>query len=441
MPLMPTGARRVCVAFSGGLDSTVLLCALAQVRSSEGLDLRAVHVDHQLQPSSSAWAEHCQRIASAHEVPLTVIRVEVEKGSEGLEAAARKARYDALRGALAENEVLVTAHHASDQLETILLALVRGAGVRGLSAMAGVQQFGRGWLARPLMEFTREALHAWARKQQLTWIEDPMNEVIGLDRNYIRHRVVPLLRARWPASELASVRSARHLSEAQDLLDELAQQDTTRAAIEDCLDVSVVEQLTSARRRNLLRYWLRSHGVRAPSTRKLASIEHDIVRAARDRTVRIALDGAELRRHRNVLYCVARVEAASPRAPLRWPIRTELELPDNAGTLRLEAQMGAGIRADALPNELEVRFRQGGESIQLPGKTHHRTLKKVLQEAHVLPWWRSRLPLLHAGDKLLAVGDLWVDAEVAARAEEPGLVVRWINKPRIHAVARSGASC
>jgi len=437
---MPAGPRRVCVAFSGGLDSTVLLCALAQVRSNESFELRAVHVDHQLQPSSGAWAEHCRRIAGAHDVPLTVMRVEVEKGSDGLEAAARKARYDALRGVLAEDEVLVTAHHANDQLETMLLALVRGAGVRGLSAMAGVQRFGCGWLARPLMEFTREALHAWARAQELAWIEDPMNEVIGLDRNYIRHQVVPLLRARWPASEAAAVRSARHLSEAQHLLDELAQEDAARAAIEDCLDVSILGQLTSARRRNLLRCWLRFHGVRAPSTRKLTSIEHDIVRAARDRTLRIALDGAELRRHRNVLYCVARMETAPRRAPLKWPIRTELELPDRAGTLRLEAQIGAGIRADALPNELEVRFRQGGESIQLPGEAHHRTLKKVLQEGDVLPWWRSRLPLIHAGDKLLGVGDLWVDAAVAARAEEPGLVVRWIDKPRIHAVRRSDAS-
>jgi tRNA(Ile)-lysidine synthase len=313
-------------------------------------------------------------------------------------------------------EVLLTAHHADDQLETVLLNLVRGAGVRGLAAMPVLQRFGRGLHARPLLDLDREALHAWARAQSLAWIEDASNANERFDRNYLRQTVVPLLRARWPSIAHAAARSARHLGEAAKLLDAVAEEDLRTVAADQCLDLSKLESLTSIRRRNVLRSWLRHHGARAPSTRKLASIEHDILHAAYDRTPAIECDGLTIRRHRARLYCTPPLPAV-PAESLTWSPEIPLELP---GLGRLIA-----TRHERGDRTWIVRFREGGET--LARNAHHQRLKKLLQELDVLPWWRGLLPLIYENDELLAVGDLWsrADARVAIQWENrPGLLAR-----------------
>jgi tRNA(Ile)-lysidine synthase len=318
---------------------------------------------------------------------------------------------------LAANEVLLTAHHADDQLETVLLGLARGAGVRGLAAMPALRRFGAGFHARALLDVDRESLHAWARAQSLAWVEDASNQNEQFDRNYLRQTVVPLLRARWPSIANAAARSAQHLGEAASLLDDLAEEDLREVAVERCLDVSKLAELTSVRRRNVLRCWLREHGVRAPSTRKLASIEHDILQAAYDRTPAIECDGLTIRRHRNLLYCTPPLPDA-PAESLTWSPEIPLTLP---GLGRLIVRNPGGERAWV------VRFREGGETIAR--NEHHQQLKKFLQELDVLPWWRGRVPLIYENDELIAVGDLW-------SRDEAKIAIHWEDRPDL--LARSG---
>ena len=437
--LPASASGRLCIAFSGGLDSTVLLQALAAALGEQPAGrfaLRAVHVDHQLQSRSTEWRRHCADLAAKMGIDFAFRQVHVPPDAPtGVEAAARTVRYAALRSLIDPGEALLTAHHADDQLETLLLALTRGAGLGGLSAMPACQAFGAGWHVRPLLEFTRAELEAWAGAQGLSWLSDPSNDDSRFSRNYLRHQVIPALQRRWPGITHSAVRSAGHLAEAGVLLEALAAADHAVAAAGSCLQVAALARLDGSRRRNLLRYWLRLQGARLPSTRKLLSLEHDMLAAQEDRLPCVEWDGFEVRRHRGLLYAVAQLPPAqSQGATFEWDWSRELVLPDGLGLLRMQSVRGAGLARAKLPSRLPVTFRRGGESLQTAGRNHHRKLKKLLQEADVLPWWRDRLPLLHAEGRLAAVGDLWTAQEFAAHGEEEGVRIVWQNRPPIAAM-------
>lgn len=425
----------LCVGFSGGLDSTVLVAVLAQARQIEpSLRLRAVHIDHQLQSRSVEWDEHCRAVANTLSVEYQSCRVQVIVDPEaGPEASARAARYEELRSLLRPGETLVTAHHADDQLETLLLALMRGAGTRGLAGMPACQPFAQGWHARPLLEFTRAQIEEWGKAHALRWIDDPTNDNSRFSRNFLRNEVVPLLRSRWPAAATTASRAAAHLAEGAELLDELAAIDCAPALIGDCLAVETLAALSPTRRRNVLRYWLRQRGVRSPSTRKLSALEHDMLAADPDRSPVVDWDGYEIRRYRGVLYA-NRALAQTETTPRNWDWRQPFVLPQGLGTLRTATIGGPGLSAAALPPTVRVDFRHGGEAIRPAGHDHHRTLKNLLQEADILPWWRSRVPLIWAGDRLAAVGDLWIAEEFATRDERNGVRIAWDERPQIVAV-------
>ena len=439
--LLPPDAS-VCVAFSGGLDSTVLLHSFARLAAEPGppsgisqhlaYRVRAVHVDHGLHADSALWSNHCEREARALQVEFTSIRVGVTGIAElGLEMAARDARYDALAKQLREGEYLLIGQHADDQLETVLLALMRGAGVLGLAAMPVCEPFAGGALLRPLWDFTRAELETWARAEGLRWLSDPSNADHTLDRNFIRHRVVPALKERWPAAARTALRSTQHLQEAWRTLEQLAVLDAETALSGECLGVDQLAALNPERRRNLLRYWIRRRGARAPSTRKLAAMEHDMLAAGEDRVPCVAWDGWELRRHRGWLYCERHLAPLDTDQAIDWPRQGPLALPAGLGRLRMAAAESGRLDAAKLPPTLTLRFRTGGETLQPLGHGFHHKLKKLLQAADILPWWRERLPLVYAGKQLVAVGDLWIAAEFATAPGEPGLALVWDERPAI----------
>lgn len=417
--ILPPNTRELCVGFSGGLDSTVLLYALAQVRNEIAVAIRAIYVNHGLQADASRWAAHGARVCARLGIPYEECTVAVEATGEGIEAAARQARYDVFKAEIKSGGVLLTAHHADDQLETLLLALARGSGVRGLASMPAIQPFGAGFHVRPLLDVSREALHAWAAAQRLEWIEDASNQNPSFDRNYLRLTVLPALQKRWPAIAHAAARSAQHLGEATELLDELAEQDLSDVLVNGCVHVRKLEALSSARRRNVLRVWLRNHGARAPSTGKLASIEHDILHAAYDRTPCIECDGVFVRRHRDLLYCTKSIPRV-PESELSWDPLQPLGLPELGA---LVAHFEDHPRAS---DRWTVRFREGGESVA--ARTHHQKLKHLLQEQNVLPWWRASVPLIYQAEELIAVGDLWAHPDAR-------FVIRWRDRPDLLARA------
>lgn len=423
----------VCVAFSGGLDSTVLLHSFARLASEpNSYRVRAVHIDHGLHADSALWRNHCERQAQALQIEFTSIRVDVTGiGEVGLEAAAREARYAAFAKELRAGEYLLVGHHADDQLETMLLALMRGAGVLGLGAMQVFEPFGRGALLRPLWDFTRADLEKWARAEGLHWLTDPSNTNLALDRNFVRHRIASALRERWPAAARTALRSSQHLQEAWRALEQLAAIDAEQAIEGERLGVAALTALNPERRRNLLRYWIRRRGARAPSTRKLAGIEHDMLVASVDRVPRVAWDGWEMRRHRGWLYCEQKLPALDTGQEIEWSTHTPLQLPAGLGSLRISPGEPGRLSAAKLPATLTVRFRVGGETLQPVGHSIHHKLKKLLQASAILPWWRERLPLIYAGRQLVAVGDLWIDSAFAAHDGEPAVSILWEQRPSI----------
>jgi tRNA(Ile)-lysidine synthase len=430
--LLPSeSSGEILVGFSGGLDSAVLLHALTYRRSES---VRAVHINHGLHPDAARWEAHCAEFARTLRVPYQARTIHVPlDAQEGLESAARYARYAAFSELLRPGETLLTAHHADDQLETVLLALLRGSGVDGLAAMPRCQPFASGWHVRPLLDFTREELQRWASEHGLRWLEDPSNLNPRFDRNYLRSQVVPLLRERWPSAAHAVARTALHLGEASTLLDEVAARDLAAATLGSCLRTHALRSLDGPRRRNVLRYWLRSCGARAPSTRKLAALEHDMLAAEDDRSPCVAWDDVEVRRHRHLLYCVRRM-GGDAAMDFEWEWQSPAPLNGVAGQLRAEIAHGRGVSRASLPPRLRVRTRTGGERIRLPGHEHHRELKKLLQEANVLPWWRDRLPLLYVDETLVAVADLWIDRAFAASRDEQGVQFIWDERPELMAL-------
>ncbi|MHB8426380.1 MAG: tRNA lysidine(34) synthetase TilS [Acidiferrobacterales bacterium] len=429
------------IAYSGGLDSHSLLHALAALRVAAPLRLEAVHVDHGMQRISADWSRHCVQVCARLEVPCQVERLEVRPArGEGLEAAAREARYAALMRHVAGADVLVTGHQQDDQAETVLLQLLRGTGVRGLAGMRPLGPFGNGRIARPLLGFSRAALHAYALAQGLNWIEDVSNEDTRYSRNRLRQQLIPQLEACWPQARAVLARNARHAAETAELVDEIAQEDLVRCVssrgegpgvigrrlFPAPLSIPALAALTRPRRRNVLRYWLRMRGFLAPSAVHLEEIEAQLTHLPRSRQARIAWPQAEVRRYRDELYVMAPLTAVARDFVVDWDLAAPLAIPGTGHCLRPLETVGRGLaRARLGRGTVRVCLRRGGETCQLPGRVHHQKLKKLLQARGLEPWLRERVPLVYVDEELAAVADLWVCEPYAARAQEPGVDLVW----------------
>jgi tRNA(Ile)-lysidine synthase len=433
----------VCVAFSGGADSTALLAALAQLERPP-LKVRALHVDHRLHPHSVRWVAHCRRVARALGVPLQVRTANVARlRGESPEAAARAARYQLLAAALAPQEALLTAHHEDDQLETVLLQLLRGAGLAGMAAMPARAAFARGALVRPLLSWSRAELTAWVRSQGLEWIEDPGNAELRHDRNYLRTRVLPLIRERWPAAAATVARAARHAAEAQRLLDALGAADAARASFGPMLSAKRLRALPPERCRNALRFWITAAGYRTPPASRLEEIAGPLLQARADAQPVVTWEGALLQRQADLLSLRAasggapgaspgalpgsgrsrRAAAQPPAAAARfeevswpWRRRRTCALPAPLGRLTLKRDARGPLDLEALPATLTIRARRGGERLRPLRGGRRRALKNLLQEARVPVAERARLPLIFAAETLIAVAGLWLDESVQASA-------------------------
>jgi tRNA(Ile)-lysidine synthase len=412
----------ILAAFSGGLDSCALLHALAQDPQVREHGLRAVHVHHGLHAAADDWAAHCLAFCQTLDIPLSLVRVHVERDGEGLEAAARRARYLAFAQVLDEQEVLVTAHHLDDQAETFLLRALRASGPEGLAAIRPWRRFVHGWHWRPLLDVSRTTLFDYARAHRLAWIEDPSNEDIRHDRNFLRHQVLPLLRQRWPQAETAFARSARLMAEAVELLEDGDAQALAMARTADpqALSVAPLARLPRSRRARALRRWIAELGLPPLPGEGVARIESDLLTAATDTAAEFAWNDAVVQRWRGLLHAGRQREALPLDWQAHWRGDAPLPLP-GGGCLALE-----GVTAFTEP--LRVCARQGGERIALPGRDHSHELKKVLQQRGVPPWERRRLPLLWDGrEHLLAAGDLVYSADFDAWLRQSGASLRWRN--------------
>jgi tRNA(Ile)-lysidine synthase len=446
LPLLTACAPvgRVWAAYSGGLDSTALLRALAAVRERLPGPLSAVHIDHGLHPDSSAWAEHCHATCEGLAIPFLARRLDLKPApGESLEARAREARYGAFATLLAPGDVLLTAHTQDDQAEPLLLALIRGSGVHGLAAMPVTADLGLGRLVRPLLQCSRADLEGYANTLGLTWLTDPSNAELTMDRNYLRNLVMPLMRERWPAVAATLSRSAAHCAEAAEVVDLVAGRELPTLGGErpGTLAITALGRLAPVVRKAVLRLWLRRRGFRVPSTAHLGRILTEVLPARSDAAPLVAWAGCEVRRYRTDLFALRPLPAPPLGLDLAWE-GARLELPDGLGALVRDPGEGeAGVTADR-PTSWRVRFGITEQGCRLHAGGPHRPLKKIYQEAGVPPWLRPYVPLVFDGEDLVAVAGVCScepgaeDSRSGAVTEEqePGVTataveVRWSGHP------------
>jgi tRNA(Ile)-lysidine synthase len=407
---LPAGVTGLLVALSGGADSACLLTALVEAEACAplGLPIRAIHIDHGLQAASVALRGSAQAFCERGEIPLTVAAVRVETAAgESLEAAARDARYRALALELRPGECLLTAHHAQDQAETLLLQLLRGAGLKGLSAMPLCRPFAKGWHLRPMLNVAQRELRAFREAIGIDAADDPMNHDPRFDRSYLRNTVWPLIEERWPGAAAALARSSRHIADAQELLE-------GSAAV-------AVERL----------HWLSAAGVAAPPASRLSEALRQVLTADADHLPAVEWGEFALRRYQDRLF-VSAAQVPAIGAPLEWRTAAEsrLELGRGLGTLCWVPQRG-GLDSRRLPDTLLVRRRSGGESLKIGARAKTQSVQHLCQAMGVLPWMRDALPLIYANENLVAIGDIWQDARWRAARDEPGFACRWEDAPNL----------
>jgi tRNA(Ile)-lysidine synthase len=415
---------RLLVGLSGGVDSMVLLDLLTRISKRAGWKLAAMHVNHRLSPNAAKWAAFCRGECRERGVPLRVVNVNVARGNS-TEAAARTARYAAFRKA--RSDCIVLAHNLDDQCETLLLNLLRGAGVKGLAAMpvhrAGTDDVR---IIRPLLDVPRSEIEAYARERNLQWIEDESNADSYYLRNFLRRDVFPRIAERVPAYRTTLARAAVHLGEAAGLLDDLAKIDAHSAILDGALTVSVLRRLPDARARNLLRYFLASKGITMPDAERLTEALRQALMARDDADMRIDLGDRELRRFNGALYLVSKYAQVASEFRAVWQGEKRLRIPELGGDIEMAPSLNTGISAAKLrAAQVTIRTRQGGERLQPDAHRPRRTLKNLFQTLAIPPWRRERLPLLWCGGDLVWVPGMGVDCHYQARRGEAAIAPHW----------------
>ncbi len=400
------------IGYSGGLDSHVLLHLIASQRMLYPIKIRVVHINHGLSPNAQNWAVHCASVCKQLEVDFISQTIFIPPNTaKSIEELAREGRYKVFSELLVKNDVLLTAHHQDDQAETVLLQMLRGAGPKGLAAMPRKKILAKGFHIRPLLDFSRNDLQAYAEENQLKWIDDESNHNSNFTRNFLRHEILPLLKNRWPSVSATLSRVAENCAETQQLLDEtvkkdlefvlhsedslLSQQDQQENA-PAILSIKKLTQLDSVRQRHVLRAWLNQLNFPIPPAVKLQQIQRDMLQAREDKMPHFAWSGIELRRYQNHLYAMRSLPPHDVTQVYDWDFSQPLVLP-NIGTLRAEHCLEKTLQ------KVSVRFRQGGETLQLPDKAFHQSLKNLFQEWGVPPWERDRVPLIYIDKQLAAV--------------------------------------
>ena len=455
-PLLPAHSS-ILIGLSGGVDSVVLLHLLHQLAPRFSWRLSALHVHHGISPNADAWADFCAGLCAQHAITLHIEHVDIAPLREhGIEAAARKLRHAAF--AKHACDFVALAHHADDQAETLLLQLLRGAGVKGAAAMPLVKRaathtpsplVGEGWgeggahqpvLLRPLLHCSRREILDYAAAHGLRWIEDESNADDSYPRNFLRHRLLPLLEQRFPACRDTLARSARHFAEASELLDDLARLDAQQPPSpfkgeawpvlslskegEGALEISRLQSLSQPRAKNLLRYFLHSIGAPMPQAAQLDDMLHQLCDARQDAVVCIAYGDYEVRRYQGRVYALHALGEFDQCLVLPWQGETELDWPALNVRLTFERKQGVGVSLAKLQRApVTLRLRQGGETLRPHPHDAMRTLKNLLQEHHVPPWRRERLPLLYCGEELVCAVGVAIAAEYQAAKDEAGVTV------------------
>ncbi|WP_121463457.1 tRNA lysidine(34) synthetase TilS [Arsenophonus endosymbiont of Aleurodicus dispersus] len=420
--------RRMLLGFSGGLDSTVLLHALVSLRQTivPNLNIRAVYIHHGLNDNADDWAIHCRKVSFDWQVEFYLKHVYIDPTKKGIEAAARYARYQVFREILLQDEIIITAQHLDDQAETFLLALKRGSGPTGLSAMPTSIPFADTYLIRPLLSFRRQQLVVYAKKKELSWIEDYSNKDQNYDRNFLRLTIMPHFNRRWPHFALAVARSASLCAEQEALLSELLQDYLSQLiTAEGALQLDTLSSYSEIKRNAILRRWLRLHLILMPSRVQLKHIWQDVICARRDAEPKFILDNNNvIRRFKQQLWLLPQFKDLT-KICLAWQLPATIKLPDNLGVLMI-TDKGIGFRAPLPKEKVTIRFGLKG-NIKIIGRQYARRSKKLWQELGIAPWLRERTPLIYYNDELIAAVGVFITQSGKCIQGQPELKIKWIS--------------
>ncbi|HVY53752.1 MAG TPA: tRNA lysidine(34) synthetase TilS [Gammaproteobacteria bacterium] len=394
--------RTYWIAYSGGLDSRVLLHCCNEIRKTQPFKFKAIHIHHGISSNADDWLAHCSSVCGEYDMELFHFKVDARpEAGESLEERARIKRYEKFITVLHPRDILLTAQHQDDQAETFFLQLLRGAGPKGLSAMPKVKTLGPGLQARPFLDVTCEELKSYALQHQLTWVEDESNVDSHYPRNFIRHEVLPLLKKRWPAVTSLFARAAENCAETERLLVGFGETDLRRAkgSKTGTLSVKALLELNTEKQRLILRMWLEQQGVILPNAAKLYQIQSNALTAKQDRSPCIRWRNIEVRRYQDDLYVMKALPAHNSQKTFKWDGISPISVPEFGQIEALPVELRQG--------EIEIRFRQGGEIFRLPNGQHHE-LRKFFQEKRIPPWERDRLPLIFADGELVLIPGLLV---------------------------------
>ena len=400
--------KRINIAFSGGIDSTVLLYAANKICDQVKHEIRAIHINHQIHADAPHWEKACLAYCQLINVNYLSIKVDISphRGS-GIEGAARTARYQAFAQHLTQDDVLLMAHHADDQVETVLLQLFRGTGLHGLAGCANSRPLGQAMLFRPFMNISRQQLIEYANENKLTWLDDPSNDSMTHDRNYLRHQVMPLLYTRWQGLRETIGRASQWQMESVEILDDIASEDFGGDSHQEPLNLPAISSLNEKRLKNLVRWWIRKNGYLVPNAEVQQKIVRDVILSRKDCEALIQWGDCEIRKYRDNAYIQPQMPSHDPSNSYQWELHQPLSLPSINMTLSRNDLDKAGVLLPEI-SSLSVRFRVGGEIIKPRGRGCSKDLKTLFQEAGVLPWRRNRIPLIYHNDQLIYVWGYWI---------------------------------
>lgn len=421
---------RLAIALSGGVDSVVLLHALYTLSGEIPFSLTAVHVNHGISRNAPLWSQFCSDLCRSYGIPIDIACLQLNKESGiSLEALAREERYRIFSRTQADYVVL--AHHLDDQAETLLLQLLRGAGIKGLSGMPWIRKqsgVAAPQLLRPLLEVTRGQIEAYAQQHRLKWIYDESNDSIAYNRNFLRHEILPVLKKRYPGYGKTLLRTSRHLSEASQLLDELAEIDSTDCLVSGKLAVDKMRALSPSRAKNLLRYILNQQNITLPSTVKLEEILKQLLSSSKDSQIHIRFGDTAIRCFKGLIHIFPEEVALQAPRPSQfiWQGQIPLTLKHLGGTVSFTETGSQGIDPQKILNQsIALRTRQGGEHFKPACNRPTRSLKNLLQEASIPPWQRRILPLLFCNDRLIWVPGIGIDCNFQVKSGETGILPIW----------------
>jgi tRNA(Ile)-lysidine synthase len=421
-------SRKFLLAFSGGVDSVVLLDLLVNVLK-ESDALRIIHINHNLNEHSNDWAQFSSEICEKYDLPLICESVEPKRHGKGLEADARELRYQSFRDVIQDDEYLLTGHHQDDQMETLLYRIFRGTGIDGLRAIRREIKFGKGFLYRPMLNISREKIEEYAQLKNLKWIYDSSNDDSSYDRNFLRKDIIPLIKKRWPSVENKVSRLSVIAEQNQLLLNELAIEDVGQLKNYNHLDIETLSEKSYPRIINIFRFMIKKNNMNVPSMQVLNEGIKTLMHS-KSKSPSMTWNDNTIRRYKHRLYFLNSA-LNSPNDlsnEMSWDIKKTINLGKNLGSIQARFLNGEGISLNRCPSNLAIKYRKGGEEIKPSGHKITKSLKNLFQENNVLPWVRDKIPLIYVDQELISVGDLWFNQDFKASANEDGFLITWDKK-------------